>query len=390
MMPEDNVYSLWRAQLKLGENGPKKCLTNLMLYLRNLPGLGKALRWNEMASVAEWNGVPLRDEDYVDIRMAIEAAGYQPDKGDMEVAVRRAAMDHPYHPVQDYLDALQWDGKPRLDVWLPHIFGAPDTAYERAVGPKWMIGAVARAYEPGCKMDNMLVLEGPQSLGKSAAIRNLFGEKFFTEMTGDLRDAKRFVEQIMGKWVVEFAEIATIRKSDRELTKAVITTQVDRTMRNYARHATEHPRQCVLAGTINPSEDSGWLSDPTGNRRFWPVRCVKVDMEMLLTRRDQLWAEAVHRYRAGETWWLTAEQERDLAAPEQDERMVVDPWADHLARRLLDDRYTSVEVLRMLGVPVDRQTASDKIRVAGVMKHLGWKQVDTTIEGKSARQWRKQ
>jgi predicted P-loop ATPase len=391
MMSSVVPFPDWKARLLRGDNGGlKKCMTNLMLHLRNLPGLGPEFRYNELACGVEWRGHPIRDEDYVEIRLIIESAGYTPDKSDIRAAVARLALDNSFHPVREYLGALQWDGKPRLDRWLPAIFGTPDTEYERCIGPKWLIGAVARAYEPGCKMDNMLVLEGPQDIGKSTALADLFGRQFFTEMTLDLRDHKRFVEQILGKWIVEFAELATIRKSDTEMVKAVITMQIDRAQRSYATHATEHPRQCVLAATVNPRKGAGYLSDPTGNRRFWPVRCVKVDRKLLVAARDQIWAEAVHRFRAGEEWWLDTDGSR-AASTEQEARLMVDPWQDILEVKLMPtSSYTSMEVLQLLGVQPDRQTQADKNRVASIMELLGWEQkVDKDENRKSRRVWRR-
>jgi predicted P-loop ATPase len=392
-MMADNVYHLWKQQLRVGENGPKKCLTNLMLFLRNMPQLGPNLRWNELSQEAEWHGRPLSEEDVVDIRMLIENEKYQPEKGDMDVAIRRTAQDNRYHPIRDYLDGLKWDGKPRLDIWLSRIFGAPDTEYERLIGPKWLIGAVARAYQPGCKMDNMLVLEGPQEIGKSSALRNLFGPDYFTEMSAELRDNKRFVEQILGKWVIEFAELATLRGANLEHAKAIITTQTDRVMRNYAKRATDHPRQCVLAATVNPQEDAGYLRDATGNRRFWPVACTKVEMEALIRHRDQFWAEAVHRYRAGERWWLEG-AERALASGEQEQRVAVDPWEDILTTsgKLFDHcAYTATQVLQeIIGMPKDRITKTDKARMGATLKRLGWKQFDAKdADRRTYQEWRK-
>lgn len=391
-----NVIDLnaWRHNLQMGDRGPKKNMTNLMVHLRNLPGLGKAIRLNQMTGIVEWRNEPVTDTDYVDIQMIVEQANYQPAKQDIPIAVQRLAEDNAYHPVRDYLDALKWDRTPRLDRFLHILFGTPDTDYERTVGTKWMIGAVARVYEPGCKMDNMLVLEGPQNLGKSTALAALFGRPYFTEMVNELRDHKRFMEQITGKWVVEFAELSAIRRADVELVKAVISMQVDRARLSYGRNPVEVPRQCVLAASVNPKHDSGYLTDPTGNRRFWPVRCTKIDMPRLVRKRDQLWAEAVERYRAGEQWWLD-EAETNMAGGEQSDRLAVDPWADFLEEKLtIGYRYTSVMILTdILKVPIDRIDGFMKTRLADVMASLGWQQHpakhrDECGRRKSVREWR--
>lgn len=365
----------WRSRLQVGSKGPRKTLYNLVLHIRNLAGLGTAIRLNQLTGLVEWRGDTIVDTDYVDIQMLIEQAGYQPSKNDIPMAVARIAIDNGYHPIRDYLSGLKWDGTPRLDRFLPILFGTADTEYERTVGAKWMIGAVARIYEPGCKMDNMLVLEGPQNLGKSTALRTLFGSQFFTEMVSELRDHKRFVEQIQGKWVVEFAELSAIRRADVETVKAIITMQVDKTRMSYARQSAEFPRQCVLAASVNPKTDTGYLTDPTGNRRFWPVWCTAIDRVRLARKRDQLWAEAVARYLDKEPWWLDDVQE-SRATEQQADRVSVDPWQDHIETCLLIDvSYTSVEILEMtIKLPRHLHDGFAKTRVATIMTKLGWVQ----------------
>ena len=392
-----NVVDLnaWRHNLQMGDRGPKKNMTNLMVHLRNLPGLGKTIRLNEMTGEVEWHQRPIEDTDYVDIQMIVEQAQFQPTKNDIPIAVARLAEDNKYHPVRDYLNSLKWDNVFRLVRFLHILFGTPDTEYERTVGTKWMIGAVARVYEPGCKMDNMLVLEGPQNLGKSTALAALFGRQFFTEMVNELRDHKRFMEQIAGKWVVEFAELSAIRRADVELVKAVISMQVDRARLSYGRKSAERPRQCVLAASVNPKHDAGYLTDPTGNRRFWPVRCTKIDMPKLIRKRDQLWAEAVVRYRSGEQWWLN-EEEVERAGDEQADRMAIDPWVEFLEGKLNPGFvYTSVDILtEQLKVPIDRVDGFMKNRLADVLVALGWKNQprkrrDETGKRVSVREWRR-
>lgn len=394
MAAEAIPLNAWRGRLQIGSKGEKKTLFNLMLYLRNLPGLGSAIRYNELSGVVEWKGEPLRDADYVDIQMLVEQAGFPPNKTDIPSAVARLAFDHSYHPIRDYLNSLKWDGVDRLNRFLPILFGTPDTPYEQAIGPRWMIGAVARIYEPGCKMDTMLVLEGRQGLKKSTALRTLFGAAFFVEMVNELRDHKRFVEQIAGKWVVEFAELSAIRKADVELVKAIITMQVDKTRPSYGRHTVEYPRQCVLAASVNPKAGQGYLTDSTGNRRFWPVACTAIDLEKLARKRDQLWAEAVARFQAGEKWWLT-DDEVKLAEREQDARLQGDVWEDTIANAVFSHMtYTSAQILSdILKMPIERHDQRAKDRVAAIMVDLGWTQAwakERTQDGtrKSVRTWR--
>lgn len=379
----------WRHHLDMGDKGPKRTLSNLMVHLRWLPELGSNIRFNELTGVADWRGVQIEDAQLVDIQMIVESANFQPRDGDLRKAVARLALNNAYHPIRDYLDGLKWDGKPRLDAMLPSLFGTPSTEYERTVGSKWMIGAVARVYEPGCKMDNMLVLEGPQGIGKSTGLATLFGQQYVGVMISDLKDHKKFMEQVAGKWVMEFAELAAVKKENMEHVKAIITLQDDESRMAYGQVRADRPRRCVLAATVNPRADMGYLSDPTGNRRFWPVACTKINMPGLTSHRDQLWAEATHRYRQREQWWLD-EKQTLVAAAEQAERVAVDPWADILSERLVPgQRYTSVEIAaQFLLVTTDRIDQNVKKRISEVMTGLGWAQrVGRNADRKSVRVW---
>ena len=182
-MMSENIIPLnaWKGKLQSSSKGVKKSMTNLMLYLRNLPDLGLTIRWNELASRAEWNGRPLEDADLIDVRLILEANDYEPVVGDVLPAVVRHARENAFHPVRDYLRSLKWDGTERLDHWMHLTLGATDTPFVRAVSRKTLIAAVARAFKPGCKVDTVLVLEGPQGIRKSTAIATLFGESLTAE-----------------------------------------------------------------------------------------------------------------------------------------------------------------------------------------------------------------
>jgi len=195
-----NVIDLnaWRHNLQMGDKGPKRNLTNTIAHLRGLQGLGKSLRFNEMTQSIEWNGKPIEDPDIVDIRLIIERNNYQPQDRDVRPAIDRVCRENSYNPVTDYLNALKWDGTARLERWLPHLLGAPASDFVRLVGPKVLISAVARAYEPGCKVDTVLVLEGEQGLKKSSAIAALFGEDYTAESVSLFDQHNKMVMQMMG------------------------------------------------------------------------------------------------------------------------------------------------------------------------------------------------
>lgn len=403
--PADNVFTFeaWKAGLRYKPDDrtlEPKAFANFRLLLTFHPAVSGKIRFNSFTGEIEIGAVPWRedsarmrllsDSDIVRAREWLQGSGLTPTKEESHAAIIEAGKSQAYDPVVDYLAGQVWDGKPRIDRWLIDIFGVRDTPYARAVGSKWLISACARAFDPGCKADYMLVLEGGQDIGKSSALRVLASPDWFTEFVSDLRDHKRFVEQITGKWIIEFAELATLGKSDMEMVKAVITMQVDRVRLSYAHTASNLPRRCVLAATINPKAGGTYLTDETGNKRFWPVLCQWIDIDRLKNARDQLWAEAAQRYRAGEQWWLTNE-ERDDAVRHQAARVAKSPWEDWLSEpgRLAErDEWTSVQLLDLLKIPVRDQKQSDKNEIARIMNGMGWVNKVRKVNGRAVRTWR--
>lgn len=391
MMSNVIPLNAWRGSLDVGEKGVKRNLTNLMLHLQNLEGLGSSIRFNELTMQAEWNGHPLSEEDMIDIRLIIERAGFQPIEKDVRPAIMRLARENAFHPVCDYLNGLKWDGKPRCDAWLVKLLGAPDTPYVRSVGPKSLIAAVARAYDPGCKVDTMLVLEGDQGLRKSSAIAALFGQSHTFEVVSGFDNHRQFANGIIGAWAVELAEFVSVTRTNSGVVKGLITMRRDRVQLPYARSLSDLPRRFVFVGTINPGS-AGYLDDDTGNRRYWPVPVSRCDIAGIERWRDQIWAEARDRFRANERWWLEGDEESDAAAMVE-ERNNADPWTEVLARKLIEQprqQITSSEALSLLGVPTDRMDKSAQMRVATALKFLGYvRKSERVPKGKPRRFWEK-
>ena len=241
-----------------------------------------------------------------------------------------AAQDAAFDPVSEYLDGLVWDGVPRLDTMLHDFLGVEKDAFTIAASRKWMVAAVARAYEPGCKWDYAWVLEGAQGIGKSSFLHILAGD-WFSDSVHKF-DGREGVEGIQGAWICELAELQGFNKAEVESVKSFLSRQQDKVRLAYGRHTSELPRRCVFAGTTNSQQ---YLRDTSGNRRFWPLRCTKpLDFAALQDVRDQLWAEAVARWRAGEVLYLEGEA-ATLAAQAQSERQEDDPLAD-IIRQWLD------------------------------------------------------
>ncbi len=308
------------------------------------------LRLNVRRGV-ELNGVLLMDVGYTALGAEVTRAhawDTVPSAEHLYAGVQLAAAQRQYDPIREYLDRLRWDGTPRLDDWLVRA-GAEDTPATRLVGRRWMIGAAGRGlHEPqpgtppefapsvdrGTKMDYCLVLEGPQGRKKSAVFEALCPEPYFfdSSFSFDAGRVKDLYQALGENFLVEMAELDALSKSDVQAAKAVITSRTDKYRAPYARVPEAHPRRAALAGSANGRE---WQRDLTGGRRFWPAWCPgELDARWVREHRDQLWAEAVHAYRAGEVYWEDDEL-RTLIAPEQEERVNLPGWA-HLVLPLLE------------------------------------------------------
>lgn len=380
----------WRGKLSEGRNGYKRTLGNLMICLQHVPGLGDSIRFNVFTGRVEWNGCPLQDEDIVDIRLLIEETGFEPITSDVLPAVIRHAHDNAYDPVRNYLDGLKWDRKSRLDSWLSHYMGAPEHDILSVFGSKFLIGAVARIYNPGCQMDNMLVFEGKQGAGKTTAVSALFGREYMISSISDFKSKEASIA-LQGRWCAEIAELAALKKTDITDVKKFITETVDQYRPVHGKNMIDRDRRCVFIGTTNERQ---YLKDATGNRRFWPVPCGDVKVGELAADRDQLWAEAVARYRKGEAWWIEDKAQLAQAETIQSDRSMQDPWGE-LIDAWLDAPenqtitfVTSARVLAdALRVDRARMNRADEMRVADHLDKRGWKHVRRTPAPGQKRVW---
>lgn len=284
-------------------------------------------------------------------------------------AVQTVAAQQRVHPVRNYLNGLNWDGVPRLDRWLSTYLGVEDSNYSYAVGARWMLSAVARIYRRGAKADCCLILEGPQGIKKSTALGTLAGE-YFTDELADL-GSKDAALQIRCVWIVEISELDSLVRSEIASIKAFMSRSADRFRPPFGKRVVECPRQCVSAGTVNHTE---YLRDETGARRFWPVLCGSIDIEALARDREQLWAEAKHRYSSGEKWWLDTLPLVEIAAEEQAARYQGDPWQEIMSPWLEARTGTSIsEVLeKCISKPQALWTQGDKNRIGRCLRVLGW------------------
>ncbi len=346
----------WQEKLEVDKQGRvKDTLGNLALILRNDPRL-RDIAYNihrsgidirrdaEGRSSVPWTPIKAgwNESDLGALQIYLEHVYglYTPSK--LKGILLAIAAERGYHPIRDYIESLPaWDGVPRVDTLFVDYLGAADTAYTRAVARKMMVAAVARVYRPGIKFDSVVVLNGPQGMGKSSFFAKLGGKWFSDSLTiGDMKD-KAAPEKLQGYWILELGELAGLKKVDVETVKAFITRQDDKFRHSYGYSVEDHPRQCIIVGSTNNGD--GFLRDITGNRRFWPVTCTTAGKHRPWEVADvveQLWAEAYMLFQHGEALYLTPEVER-LAEAEQTEALESDVRegmiAEYLEKLLPED-----------------------------------------------------
>lgn len=335
----------WQNGLELDKSGHvKNTLRNLTLILENDPNL-KGVVFNQLLDGMEIKGeVPWkhpskfwRDADDAQLISYVDTHYGNFSSRNYDIAVTKVADDRAYHPIREFIESLpEWDKVPRVDTLLVDYLGAGDTAYVRAVTRKTLCAAISRVLRPGCKFDSMLVLNGPQGVGKSTLIAKLAGEWFSDSLNlGDTKD-KTAAEKLQGYWILEIGELAGLKKAEVETLRSFLSRQNDIYRAAFGKRATPHLRQCVFFGTTNA--ESGYLRDTTGNRRFWPVKTPGNGKKQSwnLTHEEilQIWAEALVYVRQGEKLYLSAEMDA-LAKDEQREAMESDE-REGLVREYLD------------------------------------------------------
>jgi hypothetical protein len=312
----------------------------------------------------------------------MEKFGFDPKDG-IGPAVFRLCLENAFNPVLDYLDSLKWDGVPRLDTWLSVYLGADDGVVNRAFGRKTLVAAVRRARQPGCKFDNVLTIEGEQGLGKSTVVKILGGE--FVRDDGEVmnKSGREVQELTCGVWLYEISELAGLTKRDAEHVKSFFSRTHDSARGVWGRLLEDQPRTCIFIGTCNRND---YLTDDTGNRRFWPVSASKIDLVGLARDRNQLWAEANMVEATGEPLVLDGGLWKE-AAMLVESRLADDPWIATLAqverqvniidgkfsREFGETRASSDWLLRdVLDINPNVINTTHPKRLAACMRKLGW------------------
>lgn len=389
----ENPIDLMRS----ASGAPSKCATNAHRILMHDPEMQGVFGLNQFTGRIEilkpppWDAGKtgqLTDNDLFELEswaMGKYRLNYQAWLGAVSAVAEKS--EHSYHPVKRFIESTTWDGVPRLDRWLIDVFGCEDNTYTRKVAARWMLQAVQRIYEPGCQADYVLVLEGKQGVGKSRTLSLLVGDDWYSNTINNL-GSREAAMHLAGKWIVELAELASVRRSDNETTKNFLTTRSDRYRLPYAKMDKDFQRQCVFAATVNPTGE--YLTDLSGNRRYWPITVSNqvVDFEKVVAIRAQLWAEAKARYDAGEKHWTNPATDPEFTI-EASKREVSDMYEETIGEWLENpvgyrgQEITTRWVLRnVLCRENNLVSRSDEARVVQAMVRLGF-----TRNPKNRRQW---
>lgn len=354
------------------------------------------IRFNKLESVVEIDGRTMEDFDAQKIVSDIEKElGILPPEGRVFLALNVVARQDSYDPLVEHFNGLPaWDGMERLSVAFEKYLGVAHSEYVAAVSRAFHIGLCARAYEPGSKVDTALVLEGVQGLGKTSFVEVLGGQ-FYADLAIDPND-KDSMQNLRGFAVVELGELDGLTRNEISSTKRFLSKKVDVFRPSFGRLYQKVPRRCVFVGTSN---EASYLRDPTGARRFWPVKCTKIDLEAWRRDRDQVLAEAREAYFAGEKWHLVDELAIAQQREETENRFSADPWEERLAAWV--DSGSGADSLAGGGISYDQlltiplclepsqQTQHNKARVSSCMKRLGFEYKLVRIQSSASpvRRW---
>ena len=375
----------WRDNLIVSTSGaPKPLFANAITALRDCLTWQCALAFDEFASETilvreppwfsglEWASRPWTPQDDLQLTNWLQHQGIAVNVPTAAQAVEAVARDQSFHPVGEYLEGLrqQHDGKVRLNTWLRDYLGAEQDEYTATVGRCIMIAAVARIYNPGCKVDTVPILEGPQGARKSTAIKTLF-DPWFSDELADF-GSKDAAMQTRGVWGIEISELDSMNRSEASRSKAFVSRTTDRFRPPYGARLIESPRSCVFWGTTNSAD---YLKDETGGRRYWPVKVGKIDIDGLADVRDQLWAEAVVLFHANVPWWITKDAVHASADAEQRGRYAGDPWDEQIAVFIDGKNEVTLNSVLTVAAGADhtRWRQTEMNRVARCLLSMGFK-----------------
>lgn len=375
--------------LAQSDRGPYENLSNAMLVLNSHPELKDKIWADDFLQriVTIWNGPKREWQDGDDLLLTewFQRVMRMPKISAKTVtdAAEAIAFINRKNEVREWLETLQWDRVVRLPTMLSDAFGAEQNDYTAAVGRCWMVSLIARALNPGSKADYVPVFEGIEGIKKSTAMK-IIGGDWFVEIHEQIT-SKDFMQALQGVWLIEIAELNAFSKAEIRRIKGVISNQNDYYRASYGRRHQHHPRQCIFVATTNEKE---WNESDTGARRFWPIICSEINDGYLRQNREQLFAEALIRYRAGEKWW---DVPGDLAKIEQDMRRPQDSWTDRVENWLqVRTSCSCAEVLEhcILMAP-EKQDMRQMKRMGALLRRLGWHPRQTWTSAGNLLRWHK-
>ncbi len=380
----------WMQRLAQTKDGKLRAtFANVCAVLRH-DARYRTLAQNAMTRAPELDGQRVTDARLARIREEIEIEyAFTPSADQVASAVLLVGTERERHPVREYLRSLTWDGVERLDHVASTILGAEPTPINQVMLRSWFVSAVARAIEPGCKVDTSLVLVGGQGAGKSSFFRVLGGQ-WFSDSGVDI-ESKDAMLQINSAWIYELGELDHVTsRAHAGRIKAFITSQRDSFRPPYGRVIETVPRHNVIVGSTNETQ---FLQDSTGDRRFWVVRVGQIDLDALHRDRDQLWAEALAAHQRREGWWL--EQAAETARTEAtEEHRVADVWEDAVAAWIATlpahesrDITTQRVLQAACRVELERCDHRASARVGAILRRLGWTQRVVRVDGRNTRVW---
>jgi putative DNA primase/helicase len=371
----------WFNEFSYNDNGSIKAdIANANLVLENDPVWKGVLAYCDFSyRLLKLKAPPFKDgvrgewaeSDRSRLRIWLSSKhGFTPREADALGAVVVCAEANRFHPVKNYLGGLRWDGLKRVDGWLTNYLGVQHNDYSRLVGGMFLVSAIARVMRPPVKVDTVLIFEGNQGLGKSSAI-SILGGDWFTD-TPLVLGEKDAMQQLQGVWLIELAELDSLNKADSTKAKQFFAKEIDRYRPSHERLVKTIPRQCVFIGTTN---QDGYLRDATGNRRYWPVKCTKVEKALLFQDRDQLWAEAFQMFNDGFQYY-PKESQVHLFEAQQEDRMQSDAWEDLITDWLRSHTRKEARMPEIMdeALKLDpaHMTRPSENRVGDIMMRLGW------------------
>lgn len=392
IMTEDGLMSesqmaLWhQLKIPLSSNGLPIC--NLDCALRVFEG---TLRFKDFIWYDEFHRKILIDptdpKEYSDIINLKITTKFQREFGLKRLGqetVHGAALlmadSYRKNEPKEYFESLQWDRVPRVNDFFSTHMGSKLTLYEQAASRNWWISMIARVYQPGCQMRNMIILEGPQETGKSKALKTI-GDKWYVDCLENI-DSNNFFQVLQGRILVEIGELSSFRRAEMTRIKQVVSCQVDRFRAPYDRLPQDNSRTCVFVGSTN---DENYFDDPTGATRFWPIKTTDINIKKIKEDRDQLFAEAINAYKDGETWHIMPST---LTKQEQESRYKHDEWEHIIAQYLINkDQITIADICENCLQLRKSEFSLQTKRISLILKKIGWESKIIKISGASKRIW---